>query len=34
MAKKKGIGTIRPKMAGCNQKILIFGVSTKDNSKQ
>jgi hypothetical protein len=34
MAKKKSIGTIRPKMTGCNQKILIFGVSTKDNSKQ
>jgi hypothetical protein len=34
MAKKKGIGTIRPKMTGCNQKILIFGVSAKDNSKQ
>jgi hypothetical protein len=34
MAKKKGIGTIRPKMTCCNQKILIFGVSSKDNSKQ
>jgi hypothetical protein len=34
MAKKKGIGTIRPEMAGCNQKIFIFGVSAKDNSKQ
>jgi hypothetical protein len=34
MAKKKGIGTIRPKMTGCNQKILIFWCFSKDNSKQ
>jgi hypothetical protein len=34
MAKKKSIGTIQAKITGCNQKILIFGVSAKDNSKQ
>jgi hypothetical protein len=34
MTKKKSIDTIRPKVIGRNQKILILGVSTKDNSKQ
>jgi hypothetical protein len=34
MAKKEGICTIRQKVAGCNQKVLILGVSAKDNSKQ
>jgi hypothetical protein len=34
MTKKKSINTIRPKMTGHNQKILILGVSAKDNSKQ
>jgi hypothetical protein len=34
MTTKKSIDTIRPKMTGRNQKILILGVSAKDNSKQ
>jgi hypothetical protein len=25
MAEKEGISAVRPKMAGCNQKALIFG---------
>jgi hypothetical protein len=34
MAKKEGICAIRPKLAGCNQKVFILGVLARDNSKQ
>jgi hypothetical protein len=34
MAEKEGIYAVRPKVAGCNQKALILGVSARDSSKQ
>jgi hypothetical protein len=34
MAKKKGIGTIRPKRQAAIRRFSFLGVSAKDNSKQ